>query len=617
LSLFLAVVAFSSPPLDDFELPSVADEIIRHSEQAGGRPAVIAFLTVDCPMASVYAARLNDLLRRFPPGSFSLVAVDSNPNDSYDSMESFMRRRALGFPFLRDADGAVAEMCQAKRTPFVVLLDKNRQVRYRGRIDDQYSRGGANRGAPTREDLHQALQEVLAGKSVAVPETEATGCVLERAAPRPAADPVPARDPPPPPARYVYSRDIAPIIERHCRSCHRPGEVAPFPLLNYRDAKSHAGTIAEVVASGAMPPWHASPHYGTFRNARGLTDAEKQVIAEWVRTGAQEGDPAPAVDDAPAPKWRIGRPDAVFGPRRSFDVPAEGVIPYQHFIVDTGYTTDVWVSAVEVRPSNRRVVHHCSVFLQPASSARPDEYFETGALGSFFLGSFTPGTGAVEFPPGMAKRIPAGTRLHFAIHYTPIGTPEVDRTTVGLRLADPRTIRKEVATKVLLAEDIAIPPHAADYRVERTWTAPADMLLLSMFPHMHVRGKSICYQAEYPDGRNEILLDVPHYDFNWQHLYELAAPVRLPAGTIVRATAAYDNSAANPHNPNPSATVRTGLQSWDEMFNMYFDVALADEDLIAAAQTQAARRLWLAVAALAVTSAFLVRAFHRRWTRNR
>jgi peroxiredoxin/mono/diheme cytochrome c family protein len=570
LAIGLLLAAAASPrPVPDFELHDIEGAGRRLSAVAGQRATVVVFLGVDCPMANLYAPRLNELAARFPTGAVAVLAIDPNRGDDLPALAAFAREHHLTFPLLRDPDARVAASFGAARSPQAFLLDAERRVRYRGRIDDQYNPVGKNRGAPTREDLVEALREVLAGRAVSVPVTECTGCLLSK--PRHA----------PEPPSVTYSRDIAPILEANCRACHRPGEVGPFPLMSYVDARNHAETIAEVVANGTMPPWHASPAYGRFQNERRLTAEQMELIAEWVRTKCPEGEPLPPVGLPPAGSWRIGTPDVVFHIPQEFAVPAEGVVEYQHFIVDPGFADGAWVNAIEIRPGNRRVVHHCSVFLRSPNATRLDEFFETGELKSSFLASYVPGTDPVRLPAGMAKHIPPGWKLHFVIHYTPIGTPQTDRTEIAFRLLDPGTVRKEVATKLLLIEDLAIPPHTPEYRAERTWTADRDMLLLSMFPHMHVRGKSFRYTLEYPDGTSEIILDVPHYDFNWQHLYTLAEPKRIPAGTVVRCTAVYDNSANNPFNPDPSATVRTGIQTWEEMFNGVFDIALADQDLVA------------------------------------
>jgi peroxiredoxin len=584
LTGLIVAAAVAPRPVPDFELRDTSGTPVRLSAASDGRPTVVVFLGVDCPMARLYAARLNGLAARFPAGAGAVLAIDSNRGDDAPAMAALAREHVFTIPLLKDTDGGVATQFGATRTPEAFVLDGDRRVRYRGRIDDQYAAGGKNRGEPTREDLVEALREVLAGRPVSVPVTECTGCVISK-----------PRTPPAPP-RVTYSRDIAPILAAHCQVCHRPGEVGPFPLLSYEDAAGHAETIAEVVAAGAMPPWHASPAHGRFRNERRLSDGQKRLIAEWVELGCPEGEPLPPAAPPATTGWRIGTPDAVYAIPVEFRVPAEGLIDYQHFVVDPGLTTDAWVRAAEVRPGNRRVVHHCSVFLRPPYAAGTDGFFETGALGSMNLIAFTPGSDPLRLPEGMAKRIPAGWKLHYIVHYTAVGTPQTDRTELALQFLPEREVRKEVATKLLQDPGLVIPPHAADHRVEMTWTADRDCLLLSMLPHMHLRGKSFRYTAGYPDGSSEVLLDVPAYDFNWQHRYELPEPKRIPAGTVIRCAAVYDNSAGNPFNPDPGATVRAGLQSTDEMFNGYFDIVLADQDLAAergAAERKRLRSQWM------------------------
>jgi hypothetical protein len=371
----------------------------------------------------------------------------------------------------------------------------------------------------------------------------------------------------------TFSKDIGPIIARRCAGCHRPGEAAPFSLLSYDDARAWAATIVEVVEQGRMPPWQADPRFGTFANDAHLSADEKRLFATWVEADCPAGDPRGLVIDMPpadASGWSIGTPDRVFELPEPFAVPAQGVIDYHLATVDPHLSHDVWVTAAEIRPGNPVVVHHASVFLQPPGESDP---VEAGSLGSICLAAMAPGSGPTVLPPGMAKLLPAGWKLLFVVHYVPIGKATSDRTRLGLKFTDAADVQHEVATRLVNDEHLTIPPFAADYRVEHECTLGEDVLLLSLFPHLHVRGKSFRYEALYPDGRSEILLDVPHWNFGWQTRYELAEAKRLAAGTVIRCTAVYDNSKANPANPDPSATVHTGPQSWDEMFNGYFDVA--------------------------------------------
>jgi hypothetical protein len=278
--------------------------------------------------------------------------------------------------------------------------------------------------------------------------------------------------------------------------------------------------------------------------------------------------------------WQIGKPDLILKMATPFHVPAEGVIEYQHVILDPHAKTDLWIRAFEVRPGNRKVLHHCNVYLQPPWSDDSKQTFETvGPFGSDSVAAYAPGTGPVRYPPGMAKVIPKGWRLHLGLHYTTIGTPADDQTEIGIQFADRSEVHRQVVSKVIQDPDLHIPPGASAHRVEHTYRLPTDCVLVSFFPHLHFRGKAFRYVAEYANGSSEILLDIPAYDFNWQHRYELAEPKRLPAGTVIRCIAVYDNSADNPGNPDPAVEVHTGEQIWDEMFYAGFEIALSEKDV--------------------------------------
>jgi hypothetical protein len=539
-----------------------------------GRPLVVAFIGTECPLAELYAGRLAELAAGFGPRGVLFVALASNRRETDESIGRFMEAHRIPFPVLADRDARIAAQLGATRTPSVVVLDERRVLRYRGRIDDQCTRG-TRRAEPRSRDLTDALEDLLAGRAINRPETEAIGCPIDR----------PESEPPTGPAApavgstYTYHQDVAPILHRRCVVCHSKGQIAPFALTTYRQASGWAEAIAEAVEDRRMPPWHADPAYGEFANDAHLSEEEIRILADWARGSRSSGESEPIEpSNLPPPGgWSIPGPDLVLAIPRPFRVPADGIVDYQQFVVDPGFREDFWINAAEIQPGNRTVVHHCTVFLQSPGASEPE--YTPGALGSFCLAAMAPGTAPMVLPRGMAKRIPAGWRLVFVVHYTTIGTPQYDQTRLGLTFAKPADVRREVSTRLLYDPDLRIPPHAPDHRVEKSWQAPADLLLLAMFPHMHLRGKSFAYVAAYPDGTSETLLFVPRYDFNWQHRYVLATPKRIPAGTTLGCIAHYDNSAANPANPDPNATVRTGKQSSDEMFNGYFDVALANEDL--------------------------------------
>jgi peroxiredoxin len=565
IGLLLSAPALpADAPVTDVTLRDCRGQPWRLADCKDRRLLVVAFVGVECPLAKLYGPRLAELARRYGPRGVAFVGIDPNERDSPRAVAAYGRKHNITFPLLCDPGAAVAGRFGAERTPEVFVLDARRVVRYRGRIDDQYD-VQVHRGRPARQDLAQALDELLAGKPVSVPVTAAPGCRIGRPDPSPAT------------GKVTYHRDVAAVVQRRCQGCHRPGEVGPLSLTNYREARGWAAMIREVVEDGRMPPWGADPRHGRFANDPTLSKEEKDLLFQWIDGGCPEGDGA----DAPPPPafvdgWNIGTPDVVVAMPEPFGVPPEGVVEYQFIEVDPGFREDRWVRAAEIRPGNRAVVHHCNVFLQPPGAPGPQEQ---RALGSTCLAALAPGTPALELPDGMAKRIPAGWRLVFVMHYTPVGSVQTDRTCIGLRFADPKRVSKEVATKLMYDTGLVVPPFAANHEVSQAWQINRDVLLLSFFPHMHLRGKSFRYEAVYSDGRRETLLAVPRWDFNWQHRYILAEPLRLPAGTRIRCTAVYDNSAANPANPDPSAEVHAGTQSWDEMFNGYFDVALAEEDL--------------------------------------
>ena len=273
--------------------------------------------------------------------------------------------------------------------------------------------------------------------------------------------------------------------------------------------------------------------------------------------------------------WRIPQPDVVYRIPRPFDVPAKGVVEYQHFTIDPGFTEDKWVKAAELRPGNRAVTHHLIAFFHPPGS---DKFEPIEPLYNSIAG-FAPGLPPSIYPEGIYRRIPAGSKIIIQAHYTPNGTAQIDQSEVGIVFADPKTVKREMTVAAALNWAFRIPAGANDYHVEASQKFQQDTLLWALTPHMHLRGKSFRFTANYPDGRQEILLDVPRYDFNWQNTYGLVEPKRLPAGTVIQCSAAFDNSADNLANPNPKAAVMWGDQTWQEMMVGSLAVSLADQDL--------------------------------------
>jgi hypothetical protein len=354
----------------------------------------------------------------------------------------------------------------------------------------------------------------------------------------------------------TFSKDVAPIFYKNCTGCHRPGEIAPMSLLTYKDARPWAKSIREKVANREMPPWHADPKHGEWRNDRRISQEAINTILAWVNNGAKEGDPKdlPAMPEF-TPGWRIGKPDETFSaPEQS--VPAEGVIAYQYLSVPTNFKEDRYITSAEIRSSARAVVHHVIVFVQEPGA--------TSRLQGKLLVGFAPGEDPAVFSPGFGRKIPAGSNLLFQIHYTPNGTPTKDVTTVGLIYAK-TPVKHTVVTRPVLQTAFEIPAGDPNYEVKSNFTFNEPAHIYSFMPHMHLRGKDFEYKAVFPDGTSKILLSVPRYDFSWQTYYVLKEPLAVPKGTRIECVAHFDNSTNNKYNPDPTKAVRWGDQTWEEM----------------------------------------------------
>lgn len=365
------------------------------------------------------------------------------------------------------------------------------------------------------------------------------------------------------------------MLRSRCAGCHTEGGPAPFALRTFEQARAWSSSIRRAVASGAMPPWHADPRYGEFANDRRLPASERAKLLAWIDGGSLPG--SSSLEAAPEERhassgridWSIGVPDLVFELPEEVTVPAAGEVPYHGYRVETGLAEDVWIQAAETRPGNAAVVHHIIVQALPAAGTAPlPGAGDPRTAGD--LGGYAPGTGPLVMPPGVGRRLPAGAVLDFQMHYTPTGREETDRSRIGLILAA-EPPRHESFTALCSTPFLWIPAGERDVRFEAELTFTRATRLLSLRPHMHLRGDTFEFRAEYPDGRSEILLLVTGYDFNWQTTYRFAEPRPLPAGTRLRCTATYDNSGANPLNPDPTRDVSWGRETTDEMMIGFVD----------------------------------------------
>lgn len=547
-------------PIEPFVLRDYRGREWKFEELAGNRLTVVVFLGVECPLAKLYAPRLAEMATQFAGDGVSFVGIDSNRQDLPTEVGVYAERHKLSFPILVDAGSHVADLFGARRTPEVFVLDAERTIQYHGRIDDQHRPGTLGLKAK-HHDLRDALVALLAGDRPACAETEVYGCIIGRPRQRPA-----AAD-----AAVTWSKDVAAIFQKRCQECHRPGDIGPFPLLTYSDVQGWEGMIEEVVSQDRMPPWHANPRFGRFANDMRLADDEKQLILAWIQEGAPEGDPAltpPA--RAFSSDWSIRPDDVYWMSSQPFVIPAEEKLDYQYFVVDPSYTEDRWVKAVECRPGNRAVVHHINVFVLLPEVG--DDYTRE-ELTNHLLWAYAPGFRGVEFAPGMARRIPAGAKYVFQMHYSPTGRVEQDRSSMGVVYAEPGDVNQQLEIALAVNNAFEIPPGAANHRVVSWFDVKRDSLLIALHPHMHLRGRDFRFEAILPDGAVEVLLDIPRFDFNWQYDYRLAQPKPLLAGTKICCVAHYDNSPDNVGNPDPLSFVRWGDQTWQEMMIGYLHLA--------------------------------------------
>lgn len=526
------------------------------------RAYVLVFTTTHCPLVKRTLPKLTALEAKFAPQEVQFVAVNVGADDTLRLIAAQAIEYEAAFPFVKDGDLSCAKRLGVQRTPEVALLDGERRLVYRGRVDDQLRLGGA-RPEPMRHDLEAALEELLAGKAVSVPSTPVDGCLITPPEPFDKSRPAP-----------TFYKDVAPIVYERCVKCHRAGAAAPFTLLSYEDASAHAEMIAEVVTDERMPPWYAHPQHGKFANDPSLTPQQRETILHWVRSGRARGNPedAPPPPEFAATKWRIGEPDLVITMLEQHDIPATGFLPYKQVLLPHIFLRETWLEAIEILPDNPQVVHHANLAYVTAQGAGV-ETFITGHV---------PGGQPMDLGQaknGVAYRIPQFAGLGLQIHYTTTGKPEKCRFSIGLRFPR-RVVEKKLHHFLLDPRRFKIPPEHGAYALRASQKMEQDITLLGLFTHMHLRGKDMTFYAEPPGEPKRTLLQIPNYNFEWQLGYEIeAGAVRLPKGTILEAVAHYDNSVFNPYNPDAKRTVPYGLQSYDEMFNGYGFYTVDDEQL--------------------------------------
>ncbi len=544
------VAVGTGKPIADFTLPDCAGRRRSLSEWANKSVVVVTFVGTECPIVARYRPRLNELARRFAPHGVAFVGINSNRQDSAAELARWARRANFQFPVLKDAGNVVADSFGAVRTPEVFVLDAQRRVRYRGRIDDQFGTG-YRRPKALHRDLEDALGELLAGLPVRRATRPVEGCLIGREPPRQAAGSV------------TWSKDIARILERRCQRCHRPGQSGPLSLLTYEDALGWREMIREVVLSRRMPPWHAMAATGQFANDARVSDEEIALVDEWVVSGAPEGnsaDPPPThkyFSEGPSPT----RERIIAMSDTPCSVRAEGPDVYRYFFVDPGFQEDQWIGTAWCQPGNVAVVRDINVYFRP-----PWQRWNGRPSGEVnLLARWRPGQTTADLRAGgAAVYVPAESELLFELHYVPNGARQTDLSRLGLVRADQNQVRRKLLHVAAMNDRFVIPARASDFRVRAAYRFEQEAELLCLAPRMRQRGESFLFEARYPDQRRETLLEVVGYDERWQTAYWLSQPKFIPEGTAIHCLARYDNSRNNPRNPNPPVAAHAGNRPGDE-----------------------------------------------------
>lgn len=549
-------------------------DVCRITQRDDNRFVVLVFMTDECPLSRQYVPELNRIAADVPQEQVAFYGVISDRMTSRAKAQAFCAEFDIAFDVVFDASGEIAAALEPTRVPEAFVLSPQREILYRGRINDLYAEVNKKRTVARQHDLRDAIAAVVAGNAPEPARTTAVGCLFENAAPE----------------EVTFTRDIAPILYAECAECHREGEVAPFSLLSYEDAKKRAEWLAEVAREGLMPPWKAEPEHGRFLGERRLTAAQIDLFQAWAEAGAPEGD---AADLPPAPEfasgWRLGEPDLVLTAPTTVTVPADGEDVFQHWIIPIDIPEDKMMVGYEFHPGNPSVVHHAVLLMDTMGAGRAKDaetpepgYTTFGSIGipvGGVLGVWTPGMTPRFLPEDTGFAIPAGADLVMQLHLHPTGKEESDQSTVGLYFAD-KPLKKKIARAPLVTGTIVIDIPADDprHKIHASIDIPTDITLISLLPHMHLIGREMKLTATLPNGTVEPLMWIRDWNFYWQDNYVYRDPVKLPKGTRLDIVSYYDNSAENPFNPSaPPQRVLFGNDSTDEMCFGLFQVIVDEE----------------------------------------
>lgn len=537
---------------------------------------VVVFLSFECPVSTSYGPILAELARTYAEKHVAFLGVDSSDEGDAVQIARQAAEFKIPFPVLKDERFRAADAFKADTVPSAFVLDHNFVLRYRGRIDNGYFARLKKNPRITRADLRVALDEVLSGKAVTEPATQAIGCPIPR-------ERSTIKD-----GTVTYHRDVLPILQQHCQQCHRPGAVGPFALMTYKQAVNWADDIKEYTQERKMPPW--KPVKGVdFHNERKLSEKDIRTLSAWVDGGTSEGNPK----DATPPRrfvegWQLGKPDLVLTVPEDMTLGASGPDLFRCFVLPTGLTEDKYVTAVEVRPGNSRIVHHSLNFFDTSGKAREMEKKErlqgnkgqdrgpgySVAMGLGFIpqagtvggvGGWAPGQIVRHLPDGYGYLVPKGADLILQLHYHRDGRVEKDRTSIGLYFAKGNTTKRWKGM-IIPGRFLLIPAGNERFRVQGGLEVEQECKLYSVMPHMHMLGREVQVTLTPKEGRPTTLVAIKDWDYNWQETYWLKEPITIKPGTRLEVEAIYDNSSKNINNPSsPPRWVKFGEQTTDEM----------------------------------------------------
>ena len=550
--------------VDDFQLldhMGVAHRLFYYSDA----PAIVVMTQGNgCPIVRNAVPAYRQVRDNYQEQGVKFFLLNSNLQDNKTTIAKEVADFGFDIPVLVDENQLVGESLNVTRTAEVFVIDpKSRKVVYHGPVDDRLTYQNQKAKAEFSY-LSDALDAVIAGETVKISQVDAPGCIVN----------FPERDNKERHTNISYHDTIAPILEERCVECHQVGGIGPWAMTSYDMIKGFSPMIREVIRTDRMPPWHSDPNIGSFLHDRSLTSKEIKTLVHWIEAGSPRGEGYDPLADPreSLPDWPLGVPDLILTVP-SFDVPATGVVDYQRPYVVNPLEEGKWLRASTVKVGSRESVHHVLTgYLKEIPKSGQSNEVRWGAS----VGGYAVGAESMIAREGLGTYIPAGGAIGLQMHYTPFGREVTDTTQIGLYFYDKRPPRM-LRNSVIMDFSIEIPPEKANHAETAYLEFPKDAELFYAFPHAHYRGQSSTLAIRYPDGREEMILSLPKYDFNWQRAYEFKDPIKVPAGAKLIARYTYDNSTQNAANPDPSKKIVWGDQSFEEMLYTAISYRWTDE----------------------------------------